>query len=73
MLLFLEQYKDNNIQITWTRTFDLSLVLLSAFQRETHDPLLRIRIVPGDAYRQCLLSCSLDLGICSFVIQWLSE
>ncbi|XP_048739943.2 uncharacterized protein LOC125654181 [Ostrea edulis] len=45
---------------------------IKAFQGEMNDPLLRICIIPGNLYRQCLPNSSIDLGICSFVTHWLS-
>ncbi|XP_056001639.1 uncharacterized protein LOC130048656 [Ostrea edulis] len=57
----------------YTNDFNALTRNIKAFQREMDDPLLRMCIIPGNAYRHCLPNSSIDLGICSFVVQWLSE
>ncbi|XP_056000180.1 uncharacterized protein LOC130048075 [Ostrea edulis] len=57
----------------YTNDFNALARNITAFQKAMNDPLLRMYIIPGNVYRQCLPNSSIDLGICSFVIQWLSE
>jgi hypothetical protein len=56
--------------------FDIFLPLpiyILAFQEGMNDPFLRMRIISGSVYEQCLPNNSLDLGVCTFVVQWFSE
>lgn len=44
-----------------------------AFQKDMNDQCLYVMINPGNAYRRCLPRSSIDLGTCTFILQWVSR
>ncbi|XP_061190922.1 uncharacterized protein LOC133199048 isoform X2 [Saccostrea echinata] len=55
-----------------TNDFNALVRNIAGFQEEENDPFLRIFINPSSVYERCLPASSIDIGICSFVVHWLS-
>ncbi|XP_061190903.1 uncharacterized protein LOC133199030 isoform X2 [Saccostrea echinata] len=55
-----------------TNDFNALMKTITAFKEEMNDPNIRIFINPSNAYGRCLPESSIDIGICSLMVQWLS-
>ncbi|XP_061190905.1 uncharacterized protein LOC133199033 isoform X1 [Saccostrea echinata] len=55
-----------------TNDFNALVRTITEFQEEVTDPFLRIIINPCNAYERCLPASSIDIGVCSLMVHWLS-
>ncbi|XP_061190904.1 uncharacterized protein LOC133199032 [Saccostrea echinata] len=55
-----------------TNDFNALTKAITVFKEEINDPLIRTFINPSDGFGRCLPESSIDVGICSLVVQWLS-
>ncbi|XP_061190900.1 uncharacterized protein LOC133199029 isoform X1 [Saccostrea echinata] len=55
-----------------TNDFNALVKTITVFKEEMNDPLLRIFINPSNAYGRCLPESSIDIGISTFMVHWVS-